>query len=147
MAGDFIIVNGDKIIFNPQFGPAIITPKPGKMKASGKESIDEKTKIMPCIVGDEKQVKVSGIKYIVGPFVIPGTGTLTIASLGPNQIAKKTKSGGKKVILKGASFKAEFIVQSPAKLPHPLSGVVPDPVPKYFGTGLFVPSNKKIKGE
>lgn len=46
---------------------------------------------------------------------IPGVRMLTIESLAGDQKAKKTKSGGKPVLLKGSSFKAKFQVMLPAQ--------------------------------
>ncbi len=161
MAGDFIIIDGTKVVFDPVFGAAIVVSKPCKIQGSGKEpldkdgniAVDENGKVdrkrgiyTPCIMGDEKRVKVPGVKYTVPPFVIPGIGALEIYKLGPNQIAKKLKSGGKKVILAGKQFEAVFSVKIPAKMPHPAGAPINDPIAKYQGTGRFIPANRKITG-
>lgn len=138
---DFILVDGDTVVFLPAFGAAIVAVQPGKLKASGTAKLSGK-KI--CLDGDEKQVEVMGCSYVSGGFVIPGTGTLKIAALAPNQTTKKTKNG-KPVMLKGAMFTAKFEVQSPAQQPAPPGPPVPDPAPMYSGQGNFVTTNMKWK--
>lgn len=82
--------------------------------------------------------------YISPPYVIPGTGTLKIASLGGDQKARKTNSGGKKVLLQGSIFKAKFEVQNPAKeLPKGPVPPTPDPTSQYSGMGNFSTTNTK----
>lgn len=137
---DFILVDGDTVMFLPAFGAAIVAVKPGKLKASGTAKLSGK-KI--CLAGDEKQVEVQGCSYIAGGFVIPGTGTLKIAALAANQTTKKTKNS-KPIMLKGAMFTAKFEVQSPAKQPA-VPSPVPDPAPMYSGQGNFVTTNAKWK--
>ncbi len=139
---DFILIEGDKAMFMPTFGPATVVVKPGDLKGSGPATIGGK-KI--CVAGDETKVSVPGCMYISPPFVIPGTGTLKINSLAPNQKAQKTKTGGKQVLLKGGNFIAKFEVQNPAKQPTP-GGPVPDAAPQYVGQGSFITTNIKFKG-
>ena len=80
-------------------------------------------------------------------FSIPGTGTLKIVELAANQKAKKTKTGGKVVLLKGGSFTAKFEVQSSAQQPPPGSGSpIPDATRQYSGSGKFVTNNTKFRG-
>ena len=142
---DFILVDGDQVQFIPAFGQAIVVVRPGKIRASGKDQINRKKM---CVLGDEKSVFVSGCQYMSGAFSIPGSGKLTIKALGPQQIAMKTKtSNGKKVLLKGEQFEAEFTVTVPAKMPTPPGPPVPDPVRKYLGKGFFQTNNLKEKGE
>jgi hypothetical protein len=73
-------------------------------------------------------------------------GTLRITSLGGDQIAKKGKSGGKTVILKGTKFRAQFQVMAPAQISTAV-GPVPDPTPSYNGTGNFLTTNTKVRME
>ena len=137
----FILIDGDKANFIPVFGKAIVTVKPGNLKANGKSTLKGK-KI--CIDGDEKDLSVPGCMYISPPYVIPGTGTLKIASLGGDQKAKKTNSGGKKVLLQGSIFKAKFEVQNPAKEPPKgPAPPTPDPTSQYSGMGNFSTTNTK----
>jgi hypothetical protein len=80
-------------------------------------------------------------------YSIPGTGTLKISALASDQKAKKTKTGGKAVLLKGGTFTAKFEVQSPAKQPPPGPGSpIPDATPQYSGKGMFVTTNSKFQG-
>ncbi|NEQ75366.1 MAG: hypothetical protein F6K23_21320 [Okeania sp. SIO2C9] len=136
----FILIDGDKANFIPAFGKAIVTVKPGNLKASGKATLKGKK---VCVDGDEKKLSVPGCMYISPPYVIPGTGTLKIASLGADQKAMKTNTGGKKVLLQGSIFTAKFEVQSPAKEPPKgPAPPVPDPAPQYSGMGNFTTTNK-----
>ncbi len=88
-----------------------------------------------------------GCSYITSQYSIPGTGTLKIAALAGNQRARKTKTGGKAVLLKGGSFTAKFEVQAPAKQPPPGPGApIPDATPEYSGSGTFITTNTKFEG-
>lgn len=138
---DLILIDGDKAIFQPTFGPAVVVVKPGDIKAKGPATL-KGTKV--CLDGDEKSVCVPGCVYMTPQFSVPGTGTLKIDRLAANQIAKKTNSGGKPVLLKGGSFIAKFEVQSPAQMP-PLAST-PDATPQYSGSGTFVTTNTKYNG-
>jgi hypothetical protein len=139
---DFILIEGDKANFIPAFGIAMVVVKPGDLKGSGPATIGGKKM---CVEGDETKVSVPGCMYTAGPYSIPGTGTLKIASLAGNQTAKKTTTGGKAVLLKGMMFTAKFEVQSPAQQPT-AAGPVPDSTPFYSGQGTFIASNSKFKG-
>jgi len=139
---DFILITGDKAMFNPNFGQAIVTVRPGDLIGTGKDKINGK---LVCVDGDEKKVIVPGCNYMTPQYSIPGVGMLTIESLAGNQKAQKTKSSGKPVLLKGASFQAKFQVMVPAQqpsIPNPIS----DSTPEYSGTGTFNSMNTKVKG-
>lgn len=141
---DFILIEGDKANFLPNFGAAVVVVQPGNLTGSGPTTLNGK-KI--CVDGDEKNVSVPGCTYMTPQFSIPGTGTLKIAALAGNQKAKKTKTGGKAVLLKGGTFTAKFEVQSPAKQPPPgLGSPIPDPTPQYSGNGMFITTNTKFRG-
>ena len=88
---------------------------------------------------------VPGVVYTSASHPIPGVGMLTIDSLGGDQKARKTKSGGKAVLLKGSTFTAKFQVTVPAQV---VSGptTVPDPNPQYSGNGQFITTNLQVKG-
>ena len=86
---------------------------------------------------------VAGCDYIAGSFSVPGKGTLSIDSLGPNQTAQKTKDSGKPVLLKGMLFIAKMQVQQPAT--DPSSGLT-DLTPSYPGNGTFEAANTQWKG-
>ena len=140
--GDFILIEGDKANFIPIFGIAAVVVRPGDLQGSGPATIGGK-KI--CVEGDESKVSVPGCMYTAGAFSIPGTGTLKIDSLGGDQTAKKTKTGGKAVLLKGTMFTAKFEVQSPAQQPG--APPVPDSTLSYTGQGTFITTNLKFSGE
>jgi len=139
---DFVLMTGDKAIFNPSFGAAIVVVRPGDLIGSGKDKIDGK---IVCVDGDEKMVIVPGCTYMTPQYSIPGVGMILIQALAGNQKAQKTKSGGKPVLLKGASFQAKFQVMNPAKQPTP-AGPIPDSTPQYIGIGTFITFNIKVKG-
>jgi hypothetical protein len=141
---DFILRDGDQVMFLPAFTPAIVVVQPGTIDGSGPATIDGKKM---CVDGDETNVAVRGCTYMTPLHSIPGTGTLKISALAGNQKATKTKSDGKAVLLKGATFTASFEVQSPAQQPPPGPGSpVPDSTPSYSGSGMFVTTNVKVLG-
>ena len=135
MALDVVIMDGDTVSFSPIPGVNIVM-KPGKMKASGKTTINGKK---VCVEGDEKNVVVS-CPYNVPPFV-NGSGNLTIDKLAANQLSVKSKSGNKSVILKGTAFTSRF--QATVKAMNPANGTTDPGV--YSGQGQFISSNEKIK--
>ncbi len=143
MALDKIILVGDQVMFDPAFGPATVVVKPGKMKGKGKKKGNVKG-VEICVVGDEKKLKVPGCLYTAGAFSVPGTGSLLIKALQPDQKGMKMSVGGKPVILKGKKFIAEFKVLSPALTPPPANSA--DPMKSYPGTGAFMPANMTHKG-
>ena len=141
---DFILIEGDKANFLPNFGAALVVVRPGDLTGSGPASIKGK-KI--CVDGDEKQVFVSGCMYMTPQYCIPGTGTLKIDAIASDQKATKTKTGGKPVLLKGGTFTAKFEVQSPAQQPPPGPGApIPDSTTQYSGEGMFVTTNSLFQG-
>ncbi len=141
---DFILIEGDIANFIPAFGAAVVVVQPGDLTGSGPATIGGKN---ICVDGDEANVSVPGCMYMAPPFVIPGTGTITIDALGGDQVASKTMTGGKAVLLKGSTFTAKFEVQSPAKQPPPGPGSpIPDSSPEYSGNGTFITTNMKFKG-
>jgi hypothetical protein len=139
---DFILTTGDMAVFMPTFGNAVVVPVPGTLSGTGRANVGKKP---VCVDGDEKMVMVPGVTYVAPPFVIPGVGMLSIASLGGDQKAKKTNAGGKAVLLKGSTFTAKFQVTAPAMQPTP-TGPVPDATPQYSGNGQFVTMNLQVKG-
>jgi threonine dehydratase len=141
---DLILVHGDKAQFLPNFGPAVVVVKPGTLTASGAATLNKKK---VCVDGDEATVTVPGCIYMTPQYSISGAGTLKIAALAADQKAKKTKSRGKAVLLKGGNFTAKFEVQSPAKQPPPgTTPPIPDATPQYSGSGMFITTNTKFRG-
>jgi len=139
---DLILMTGDQAIFNPNCGQAIVVVRPGNLMGSGKAKINGNP---ICVDGDEKKVLVIGCTYTTAQHTIPGVGMLSIQSLAGNQKAQKTESGGKPVLLKGASFQAKFQVMVPAQQPS-FPSPIPDATPQYAGTGSFTTTNLKVKG-
>ena len=136
-------MNGDTVIFLPNFGAAVVSVRPGTLSGSGPAKVAGKP---VCVAGDEKKVTVPGCMYITPQFSIPGTGTLKIAALAPNQTTKAEKSGGKPMLLKGGNFTASFEVQTPAQQPPPgPSAPIPDATPMYSGRGRFLTVNATVR--
>ena len=138
--GDFILMEGDTVQFDPTFGIAVVVVHPGKLTGSSAATLQQK-KI--CVVGDELQVAVVGCTYTTSVHAIPGTGTLKIAALGEDQKAAEMKFSGKPVLLKGSKFQAKFEVQNPAKQPPPAN--TPDPTPMHAGPGQFITQNNSFQ--
>jgi Contractile injection system spike tip protein len=137
---DFILITGDQAMFIPIFGKAIVVVRPGILTGTGKATVNKKT---ICINGDEKKVIVPGCPYTSPPFIIPGAGILSIQSLAANQKARRVKSGGKAVLLKGSTFTAKFQVMLPAT--QPSIPPIPDTILQYSGTGTFFTFNLRAK--
>jgi hypothetical protein len=142
----FILVDGDTVMFLPVFGLAIVTVMPGRITASG-GATDLIQGRRACVEGDERSVVVPGCVYFSGAHSIPGVGTLKIDRLAPDQLAQNTRFGGKRALLVGtAMFTARFEVQSAAQMPAPPAGNIPDPMPFYSGQGRFITSNVTRRG-
>lgn len=141
---DFILLDGDTAQFLPAFGLATVIVQPGQLVASGAATVGG---VKVCVEGDEASVEVAGCTYTAGPYSIPGAGTLKIKQLAGDQVASKTQSGGKPVLLRGGQFDAVFEVQSPAKQP-PKGTAPPEPdgTTSYDGKGSFVAANTKFTG-
>jgi hypothetical protein len=140
---DLVLVEGDMVNFLPNFGPAIVVVRPGKLAAGGGATIGGKA---VCVDGDEGRVSVAGCMYMTPQYSIPGTGTLKIEALGAAQRTKTDKTGGKAMLLKGSSFTASFEVQTPAQQPPPgPSPPIPDATPKYTGSGMFLATNATVR--
>lgn len=141
---DLILIDGDKANFLPNFGAAVVVVRPGDLSGSGPATLNGKSL---CVEGDETQVSVPGCTYVTPQYSIPGTGTLKIAELASDQVATKTKTGDKAVLLKGSTFTAKFEVQSPAQQPPPGPGSpIPDATAEYSGSGTFTTTNTKYQG-
>jgi hypothetical protein len=141
---DTVLIDGDKVLFLPTFGAAIVAVMPGTLSGKGAATVGGKK---VCIDGDEKDGKGPGCVYFTPVYSIPGSGTLKIQALAGNQKARHTRSDGKPVLLKGGQLEAVFEVQTPAQQPPPgTAPPVPDSTPQYSGKGSFVSTNLKLKG-
>jgi hypothetical protein len=134
---DKILRDGDFAVFDLQFPPAVVFWIPIPIQATNGKAMLKDKKI--CVKGDETSVKMDACPYTVPGYAAPGVGELVII-LGPDQVAKKTKSGGKNVLLKGSGFTAKLTVKTPAKVAV-APAVVEDPVTTYVGRGRFVTLN------
>lgn len=139
---DYILTTGDTVMFKPSFGAATVVVAPGTLSGTGRGLVGGKPL---CVKGDEAMVIVPGCMYQTPQYSMPGIGILSIASLAGDQVAQKTKSGGKPVLLKGSDFTAKFQVMSPAMQPT-AGGPVPDATPQYSGNGSFITTNVGVKG-
>lgn len=141
---DYMLTTGDTVMFKPPFGAATVVPQPGTLSGTARCKVSGK---IVCVEGDEATVIVPGCQYIAPPYVIPGVGILSIDSLASDQVAQKTKSGGKAVLLKGGDFNAKFEVVAPAMQPPPGPGSpIPDSTTQYSGNGVFITTNVRAKG-
>ena len=139
---DYVVIDGDLAMFNTAFGAATVVVRPGLLAGSGGATVGGKR---VCIEGDETSVSVPGCTYFTPSHPQAGTGTLSIDSLAADQIASKTQSGKKLVLLVGSTFNAKLTVAAPAMQPTP-TGPVPDTTLQYMGTGSFSTTNTKLKG-
>jgi hypothetical protein len=138
---DYVLIDRDQVLFQPTFGAATVIVLPGSLKASGPASLNG-SKL--CVAGDEASVSVKGCVYLAPPYVMPGSGCLEIASLGGDQQASTTKTGGKPPLLVGKTFTARFRVETPAQQPT-TAGPVSDPTPSYSGSGRFLTTNRILR--
>jgi hypothetical protein len=161
---DFILIDGDEVIFHPAFTPAMVSVRPGKLEASGafnryyaaEVAYDARNDTEPllagvngkriCIERDAEHVEVKDCPYVTPLYSIPGKGTLKISTLAPDQKTVKDRLSHDPMLLKGTVFEAKFEVTLAAKLALPGPGAPQeDPVPYYRGTGVFKTANTTQK--
>lgn len=131
-----VVIDGDALTFNPQFGAITITPPPQpRISGSGEASIGGKK---VCIVGDEERVSFI-VDYIRPPFVTsPGKGRLTIKKLAPDQQAASAKAPAPApIILVGSQFTTQFEPTIPAQDPQ---GKPDTDLNAVTGVGTFINS-------
>lgn len=113
-----ILKTGDLIAFipnGPHVCPVIVAPLPllgtgSPFFISGK---------LVCLEGDEiPAVLKTPLPYISPPYVIPGMGMLEVKPP-PNCYTVKWKVKGKRILIIGPPFQAEFKVTLPAMQPPP----------------------------
>jgi len=131
---NFIVIDGDRIQFIPQFDDSTVAVQPGTISGTGHATISGKK---VCLTNDITSVTVAGVSYITAAYPFPGTGTLTIRSLRADQ-QKNWCQSTSPVIVVGATFIAQFQTTVPAKAPPPAS--TPDPTPLREGTGSIINS-------
>jgi hypothetical protein len=137
---DFVLVDGDQVIFIPTFGPAQVVVQPGRLRATGPTFERQRM----CVEADARDVAVAGCSYVTTTHTIPGVGTLKIDRLAPDQTSR-TKYEGWRVLLRGTQFIARFEVQTPALSPSIGSSPLPDPMRRYLGSGSFLNSNWSLR--
>ncbi|GAC1437534.1 MAG: hypothetical protein NVSMB65_11850 [Chloroflexota bacterium] len=139
---DIVIKTGDMVkvtIPPPALVPALMAPVP--LIGTGTTVMVAKQPV--CLQGDELPPTLRvPLPYTAPPFVTPGMGTLTLM-LTPANMTQRTQNG-KPVLIKGASFTAQFQVTAPAMQPTP-GGPVPDPLMVKPGTAEFIPSTPTVK--
>lgn len=135
---NMVIIDGDELKFNPQFGSNTVTPPPRpRISGSGEASIGDK-KI--CMVGDEKQVSFTA-DYIKPPFTAtPGKGTLTIKQLASDQRVEFA-TAQTPVIVVGSRFTAQFQPTKPAQDPQ---GKPDTDLSPASGSGTFINSQSFV---
>jgi hypothetical protein len=141
---DVMIVDGDfiQITINPPTVVPVLIP-PVALVANGFTTVSDKK---VCIEGDELPPSLkSPLVYMSPPYVIPGTGKISVTLNSDNKTSVATDND-KKMLLKGSTFQAKFDVQSPAQQPSP-SGPIPDSTPSYSGTAQFISANTLSKSE
>lgn len=143
MPSDLIIKTADtiKITIPP---PTVVPSLQAPVMLIGSAKATSLQLAPVCLEGDElPKMLLSPQPYTAPPFLTPGTGKVTVR-LAANNKTKVTKEGGKAILLKGASFTAEFQVLSPAI--DPTTGT-PDPQMKKTGTAQFATMNSFVKAE
>ncbi len=142
MPADYIITTGDFIkitIDAPTTVFTLIAPVP--LQGS---SADMKVNQMPvCLEGDELPAMLTSPQpYISPPYVIPGTGMVSLTLNSDNKT--EDSSNGGVILIKGTPFTAEFEVVSPAMQPTP-GGPVPDSSSKKSGSAEFITANARVQ--
>ncbi|CDH32124.1 hypothetical protein [Xenorhabdus bovienii] len=128
-----IVIDGDMLQFDPNFEHRQVKiPNPGKISGTGHAQVNGKK---VCILGDEKQVRVSAI-YTTETHTTPGTGTITISALDTSQQALQCTSGAA-LIIKGQKFTALFTPESPA-INNTVTPPQPDVMTPSSGKGSFI---------
>jgi hypothetical protein len=142
MPADSILRTSDMIKINIT-PPAVVPPLIPPIPLVG-SSADFMVMGMPvCLEGDElPKSLLAPMPYICPPYVIPGTGTVSVTITPTNKTA--TTENGKKILIKGGTFQAKFQVASPAMMPTP-AGPQPDPVSVKAGTASFITTNMATK--
>ncbi len=139
--GDFVIKTGDLLQVTIPLAavPALLVPVP--LVGSGTTVL---VQAMPvCLQGDVLPAGLTGLlSYTAPPFIIPGTGMLTLGPLLPD-VTAETSSGGRPILIKGQPFGVEFIVEEPATFDTP-AGPVPDLVLVKPGTAEFITTNATV---
>lgn len=133
---NYIVVDGDSLKFDPQFGINTVTPTGSPtISGSGEATIEDKKL---CILGDEKKVSVPA-SYFSAAYPVQGTGKITIVSLGADQQALFATAQTPLIVV-GSQFTALFTPEKPAS-----NDKGPDPAPApSTGSGTFINSQSFV---
>jgi hypothetical protein len=142
MPDDFIIRTGDMIqvtIPPPAIVPMLLAPVP----LVGTGVTVTAVGMAVCLEGDELPPALRvPLPYTAPPFVTPGMGTLMVTLLPTNKTLQTVN--GRAILIKGATFPAQFQVTVPAMMPTPV-GPVPDPLVVKPGMAQFITTNLTAK--
>ncbi|MHA1066699.1 hypothetical protein ACR9GP_22715 [Enterobacter ludwigii] len=128
-----VIVDGDTVQFNPQFGPRIIAVLLTTIPGRGHATVGMKK---VCIAGDEENVKLV-TSYTSGNY-LNGTAEVTINPLNTGHLTNDIVSRSGMILQGQQPFDAKFKVTVPAI--NPANGT-PDPGPTTSdGKGMFIAS-------
>ena len=134
--GNFIIKTGNSLMVTIP-APAVVTGlAPVALVGSGTDVLVDGMPV--CLPSDVKlPAMLTGLlEYTAPPFIIPGTGTLTLGVPNAPNVTALTLSGGEPIVIQG-QFSATFTVVTPATMETP-DGPVPDPgVPVRPGSAVF----------
>jgi hypothetical protein len=132
--GNFIIKTGDSLmvtILPPAIVPALEIPVP--LVGSGTDVLVDGEPV--CLPGDIEHALALPLIYTAPPFVIPGTGTLTVAP----DVTALTLSDGSPIVIEG-QLTALFTVEQPAFTPEG----DPDPDLAKEGIAVFITTNTTV---
>lgn len=134
-----VLVSGDRLVFEVQFGSALLPPVTTTAKGTATTSTGSGAL---CYESD-----ILGLSPVIATYVIPGaapgSGLVSITALANDQLSVVYKDGGKPVVLARGKFKARLQVVAPAVT---ASGA-PDPTPSYDGGGSFLYSGSRLDVE
>ncbi|WP_129505040.1 hypothetical protein [Aeromonas veronii] len=134
-----VIVDGDMIVFEPQFGNRLVTLlMPAMIRGSGHAIINKKK---VCIKGDEGKLKFDAM-YTTSSHTIPGKGIVSIQQLDPSNVSSVCHSDEVVITLGNNKFTACFTPSTPAMTPPPTSS--PDPAMPSYGKGEFMASQQLV---
>lgn len=134
-----VIVDGDKMVFEPSFGDRIvILVSPPIIHGTGHATIGG---MKVCIKGDEANVKLNAT-YTTSSHTTPGTGIVTIKALDSSQLASECNSAAALITKGQQKFTASFTPNAPATTPPDSSpDLVTDP---SDGKGEFMASQSWV---
>ncbi|WP_442966252.1 hypothetical protein [Rhizobium sp. N324] len=125
-----VLVAGDRLVFDVQFGSALLSPTTTTVKGSAMTSSSQGAL---CYESDLLGLPPVNATYVI-PGATPGTGLVSVTALAEDQVSVIYKDGGKPVVLARGKFEARLQVVTPAVT----ATGAPDPTPRYDGAGSFL---------